>query len=108
VRLFDTDNRQSKELPLVTGGMAMIGIEFGRTDGKAPQIKNYLGAPAHVVITDLKGSALTHVHPMVMDGMLMLHTEFTKAGDYRVFVQWLDGEDLRTAELAVHVESDLE
>ena len=72
-------------------------------DGSRPEITPYLGALAHVVITDLTGTRLLHVHPMEMGGELMLHVEFPEAGDYRAFAQFIDGGQLRTVELSVRV-----
>lgn len=79
--------------------MAMYDIMFSRTDGSRPRITPYLGALAHVVIANLAGDELIHAHPMDMDGMLMLHTTFPAAGDYRAFVQFVDAGALKTVEL---------
>jgi hypothetical protein len=83
------------------GQQVMMGLEFFRTDGTKPVITPYLGALAHVVVTNLKGDQVMHVHPMQHGGHLMLHAEFPLPGDYRLFVQFIDGGILRTIELAV-------
>jgi hypothetical protein len=88
---------------LTAGGMAILGMAFTHADGTPPALTNYLGAIAHVTITNLDGSTMIHAHPMLMSGMPMLHTEFPASGDYRLFVQFMDGGVLRTVLLAVRV-----
>ncbi len=85
------------------GEMSMPTLHFSRSNGTKPQITPYLGAMAHVVITNLSGTELIHAHPMDHGGQFMIHTEFPEAGDYRLFVQFVDGGILRTVELAVSV-----
>jgi hypothetical protein len=88
---------------LRAGKMAMPIIRFSRTDGTPPVITPFLGAMAHMVITSLDGHQLIHAHPMDHNGSFMLHTVFPRAGDYRIFGQFVDGGVLRTVELAVRV-----
>lgn len=91
---------------LKAGEMAMPTIHFSRKDGTKPQLKPYLGAFAHFVVTDVTGGNLIHVHPMEMNGELMLHVTFPTAGDYRAFGQFIDGRDerdLKTVELNLRV-----
>ena len=87
------------------GTPAMITFSFSRTDGTQPKITPYLGALAHVLLTDVTGNQVLHAHPMPMGSQLMLHTEFPAAGDYRLFVQFVDGGVLRTVLLSVRVKS---
>ncbi|MDR3608730.1 MAG: hypothetical protein P4M08_15305 [Oligoflexia bacterium] len=87
--------------------MTMLTVTMSRTDGSQPDLAPYLGAPAHVVAVPIDGSSLIHVHPMAMGGanstQMMLHTEFPNPGDYRLWVQFLDGGILRTVPLSVTV-----
>lgn len=78
-----------------------IRLTFSRTDGQRPKITNYLGAKAHVVVTPLDGSELLHVHPMEegSDIALGLHTRFKKAGDYRMWIEFIDQGVKRTVPL---------
>lgn len=78
-----------------------IKLTFSRTDGQRAKITNYLGAKAHVVITPLNGSELLHVHPMEegSDIALGLHTRFKKAGDYRMWIEFIDHGVKRTVPL---------
>lgn len=75
-----------------------IGVTFSRKDGTAPKITPYLGAKAHVVIVSKDSKNLIHVHPMDGDSntVLTLHTRFHKSGDYRMWVQFIDNNELRT------------
>lgn len=84
--------------------MAMLTIKFSRTDGTLPEITPYLGAMAHFVATNLAGDQLMHVHPMDHGGHFMIHTEFPKAGDYRIWAQFMDAGVLRTVPLSVKVQ----
>ncbi|MBO9667424.1 MAG: hypothetical protein J7501_11515 [Bdellovibrio sp.] len=87
------------------GKMAMIDYTVSREDGLSPIITPYLGAMAHVIAVSPDGEQMLHVHPM--DGATadtgMLHTTFPKPGDYRLWVQLVDREELKTVPLSVSV-----
>ena len=87
------------------GKMVMIDFMVSRTDGSKPKLSPYLGAFAHVIATQLSGSELIHVHPMEggMENMGMLHATFPVAGEYRLWVQLMDDNVLRTIPLSVVV-----
>jgi hypothetical protein len=120
LRLFDFSEPKAEKIALVRDEMVMLGLEFTRDDGRKPELKDYLGAPAHFTITNLAGTKLIHAHPMIHGGKLMLHVTFPDAGDYKIFAQFLDLADhgvpsftdpeapagLRTVELSVHVDTD--
>lgn len=91
---------------LHAGQMAMLDLKFSRADGSSPQITPWLGAPAHVVAVSSDGDSLSHVHPMDhgVRNQLMLHVIFAAAGDYRLWVQFIDGGLLRTVPLSLTVE----
>lgn len=90
---------------LQAGKMAMITYTVTREDGQEAQITPYLGAPAHVIAVSPDGDELIHVHPM--DGATpnsgMIHAIFPTEGDYRVWVQLLDHDVLKTIALSVTV-----
>lgn len=90
---------------LRAGRTAMPLLTFSRTDGTQPEITEYLGAKAHVIIVSLNGENLIHAHPMDhgTPNQLMLHAKFPDAGDYRVWVQFMDGGNLKTVPLSVNV-----
>ncbi len=87
------------------GKVAMLTLTFSRADGSNPEITPLLGAFAHVAAVPDDGDSLLHVHPM--DGTKptegILHLTFPEAGFYRVWVQWMDGGQLRIVPLSVQV-----
>jgi len=85
--------------------MAMPNLTFTRTDTTSLKLEDYLGQPAHMIIVNSKGDELLHVHPMTTSKpeVMMLHTTFPAAGDYRVWVQFIDDGSLKTIPLSVTV-----
>jgi hypothetical protein len=91
---------------IVAGATTMLMLTFSRNDGSAPEITPYLGVMAHVTIVSNDGDSLIHVHPMNgTPTQMMIHTEFKEAGDYRVWIEFLDGNILKTVPLSVTVVS---
>jgi len=89
---------------IYAGQMVMLDIAFGRNDGSQPSLSPYLGAFAHVVAVSNDGATLEHVHPMDLgDNMGMLHATFPSAGDYRLWIQFIDGGELKVIPLAITV-----
>lgn len=89
---------------LVAGKMAMLDLKMTRTDGTTPQLEPYLGAFAHIIATPADGDALIHVHPVgtgPSEGML--HATFPVAGEYRLWIQFVDDGNLKTIPLSVKV-----
>lgn len=90
---------------LKAGKMAMLTLKFSREDGTPVKISPYLGAFAHIVSTPTDGDDLIHVHPMngsdPSEGML--HVTFPKVGFYRLWVQFIDNDCLKTIPLSVEV-----
>ncbi len=82
----------------------MLTMTFSRADGSAPELTPYLGAIAHVVAVPVSGDKILHVHPMWHADQWMIHTTFPKAGDYRLWAQFVDAGVLKTVPLSVHVE----
>lgn len=103
-----TDGTTQVELAntkLKAGKMAMIDFMVTRTDGSVPSLSPYLGAFAHVIATQLNGNDLIHVHPMEGNdaNMGMLHATFPLAGEYRLWIQFVDNGVLKTIPLSVVV-----
>lgn len=103
-----TDKSTTVELDntkLYAGKMAMITYTVTRDDGQEPIVAPYLGAPAHVIAVSPDGDELIHVHPMVgaTPNTGMIHAIFPTEGDYRVWVQLLDHDVLKTIPLSVTV-----
>lgn len=89
---------------LVAGKMAMLDLKMTRTDGTTPQLEPYLGAFAHIIATPADGNALIHVHPMgTGPSQGVLHTTFPAAGEYRLWIQFIDDGNLKTIPLSVKV-----
>ena len=85
--------------------MVMLDLNLSRTDGSKPQITPYLGAFAHVMAVYSDAEVLVHVHPMDTDTptQLMIHATFPDAGDYRIWVQFMDAGVLKTVPMSVTV-----
>jgi hypothetical protein len=89
---------------LVAGKMVMLDLKMTRTDGTTPKLEPYLGAFAHIIATPADGDALIHVHPISTgpsEGML--HATFPTAGEYRLWIQFIDDGILKTIPLSVKV-----
>ncbi|HEY6064013.1 MAG TPA: hypothetical protein VIV35_10420, partial [Chitinophagaceae bacterium] len=52
------------------------------------ELEDYLGEKAHMVIIAVAGKKYLHAHPMLMGNELMLHTTFSEAGIYRVWLEF--------------------
>ncbi len=91
---------------ITAGQMTMLMVTLSRNDGTEPQITPYLGAFAHVVAVPEDGDSLTHVHPMsgANPNEGMLHANFSEPGNYRIWIQFMDGGNLKTVPLSVSVE----
>lgn len=88
------------------GKMAMLYLNFSRTDGTPPQIENYLGAKAHIVATPSDSDSILHVHPMdgENDIQMMIHVTFPAKGEYRLWVQFIDQGELKTVPLSLKID----
>ncbi|MCX6400508.1 MAG: hypothetical protein NTX33_11330 [Propionibacteriales bacterium] len=70
-----------------------LRLAITNLDGEPLTLGSYLGAAAHLTGFALESRGFIHVHPygapeITDDGtVLTFHTTFTKAGDYRLFVQ---------------------
>lgn len=90
---------------IMAGKMMMLDLKFSRNDGSQPSITPYLGAFAHVVSVYEDADSLIHVHPMSTDNPNegMLHVTFPDPGFYRLWIQFMDANQLRTVPLSVQV-----
>lgn len=103
-----TDAQTTVELSpskITAGKMAMISFKVTREDGQTPVMKPYLGAFAHVIATPEDGDELLHVHPMEnsVPNTGMLHATFPRAGGYRIWIQFIEHDELKTVPLSVIV-----
>ncbi|MCC2679911.1 MAG: hypothetical protein K0R29_2487 [Pseudobdellovibrio sp.] len=85
--------------------MATLHFKVTREDGKPAAMKPYLGAFAHVIATPTSGDELLHVHPMAgsKPNEGMLHASFTKAGEQRLWIQFIEHDQLKTIPVSVIV-----
>lgn len=87
------------------GKMVMLNFRVTRSDGAIPIMSPYLGALAHIIATPTDGNELIHVHPM--DGNEpntgMIHATFPKEGPYRLWVQFIEHDELKIIPLSVLV-----
>lgn len=95
---------------LNAGQMEMPYLNISRSNGTKPELTPYLGALAHVLAVSKDGETIVHVHPMDHGGhstpnKLMLHMQFPKAGEYRLWAQFQDAGVIKTVELSVVVKS---
>jgi hypothetical protein len=92
--------------PVIANQMGMLMLQVTHADGSQPSLAPYLGEVAHVVAVSDDGDSLMHVHPEGQPGQteMMLHTMFTRAGEYRLWVQLVDGGSLKTIPLSVAVQ----
>ena len=88
------------------GKMAMLYLNFSRSDAKVPKIDDYLGAKAHIVATPSDSDSILHVHPMdgENDTQMMIHVTFPAKGEYRLWVQFIDHGELKTVPLSLKID----
>ena len=86
--------------------MATLIFKVSREDGTAPTMKPYLGAFAHVIATPSSGDELLHVHPMAgsQPNTGMLHASFAKAGEQRIWIQFIEKNEVKILPISVIVQ----
>lgn len=97
---------------LRAGRMLMPMIIISRNDGSIPNLTPFLGTMIHGIATSSDGDTLIHVHPVDHGGEhghkkpneFMLHVMFPLEGEYRLWVQFIDGGILKTVPLSVAVQ----
>lgn len=87
------------------GKMAMPTLKLSRSDGRETKISPFLGVPVHLMGVPSDGDALIHVHPIEFGEphSYMLHLTFPAKGEYRLWVQFIDNDVLRTIPLSIVV-----
>ena len=90
---------------LKVGKMAMLDFKISREDGQKPVMAPYLGALAHVIATPADGDQLIHVHAQATNqpNSGMLHVTFPVEGQFRLWVQFIEHEELVVMPLSVIV-----
>jgi len=67
------------------------------------ELEDYLGEKAHMVIIGTTNKKYLHVHPMVMDNQLMLHTTFPEPGTYRCWLEFKKDGKVYVADFVIIV-----
>ncbi|ARS38128.1 hypothetical protein [Pontibacter actiniarum] len=80
-----------------------VTMKQGEAVIPASSLGDFLGAKAHVVMINVNTKEYLHVHPMVHEDVLVLHSAFTATGLYRVWIQFLLNGLLYTMDYVVHV-----
>lgn len=90
---------------LKVGRMAMLNFKVTREDGQNPVMAPYLGALAHVIATPTDGDQLIHVHAesMGQPNSGMLHATFPVEGEFRLWIQFIEHDELVVMPLSVIV-----
>ncbi len=92
---------------LVAKQESTLMLNFSHADGSKPNLTPYLGELAHIVGVPEDGDSLLHTHPMDTGtpNELMVHATFPEAGQYRLWIQFIDGGTLNIVPMAVTVNS---
>ena len=67
------------------------------------QLEDYLGEKGNMVIIGTTNKKDLHVHPMVMDNKLMMHTSFPEGGVYRAWLEFKKDEKVNVADFVIIV-----
>jgi hypothetical protein len=70
---------------------------------KNGNLDNYLGEKAHAVMIGFSDMEMLHIHPMVINDMLYLHSNYDDSGIYRLWVQFKIEGVLHTADFVLYV-----
>lgn len=90
---FATGSPQHIPVTIKQGGKAVDPATF----------ENYLGEKAHLVLVEVDSKEFVHTHPSVEGGKLDIHTNFTKPGTYRGWLQFQTDGKVHTADFVLKV-----
>jgi len=92
---------------LQTGRSVTFRVRFWREDGSIPQLGQYLGTSLHVTGASLASGEMVHAHGMVFreqgQDVVYVSAVFPEAGSYRLWLQFVESEVLRTVPLSFEV-----
>lgn len=90
---------------IVAKQASMLMLQFSRDDGSQPKLSPYLGELAHIVAVSDDGDSLLHTHPMDSgtSNELNIHATFPTAGQYRLWIQFIDDNVLKVVPLSITV-----
>lgn len=88
------------------GGTTDVRFTVGRDGQDADSVEPYLGADGHLVVLREHDQAYLHTHPESEPGgpgPITFGVEYPSAGRYRLFLQFRDAEEVRTASFTQEV-----
>ncbi len=90
------------------GEPTLVTVRFFREDGALPSLGTYLGSTLHATGARLGGGEILHAHGMaVREGeevVIYLEVVPLEQGDYRLWLQFVESNELRTVALNKRVE----
>ncbi|MEW6056399.1 MAG: DUF2231 domain-containing protein [Bdellovibrionota bacterium] len=102
---------------LVSERHAHLAFELSQNGKPVTDLKPYIGALGHCVIISEDTQVFLHSHPEMFSGqpskderggpLVAFHTEFPRPGRYKVWGQFLRGDDLIVADYVVEVKKPL-
>ncbi|WP_242928441.1 hypothetical protein [Pontibacter vulgaris] len=101
--LSKTVDNVSVQLDVQDLNAIRVTMKQGEAAILASSLGHFLGAKAHVVMINVDTKEYLHVHPMVHEDVLVLHSAFTASGLYRVWIQFLLNGLLYTLDYVVQV-----
>ena len=90
------------EADIVAGEESELDFTIRRNGEVVTEIPDYLGAKGHLVALRDGDLAYLHVHPD--EDRLTFETDFPSAGEYRLFLQFDHGGEIRTAPFTIDAE----
>ena len=96
----------SFDKPVQVGQPLFVQVKVTKGGQPVTDLENYLGALGHMVVISQDTKQYLHVHPQDQTDkgpVIGFHTNFDKAGLYRVFLQINHGGQIRTADFTVNV-----
>jgi hypothetical protein len=88
------------------GKPSTIRLRITDPAGKAVEPEEHLGAYGHLTGFNAVLLSVTHLHPTQqrsVDGELTFHAQFPERGEYRLFLEFRTGGDIRTAAFTIFV-----
>lgn len=94
------------------GAASALTLSVSRDGAPVTDLQPYLGAYGHLVALRAADLAYLHVHPIGESGdgattagpNIEFHTTFPSAGEYRLYLDFQHGNQVRTAEFTVSIE----
>lgn len=92
----------NEKLSARTVGQIPVTISQDTTELSATDFDDYLGSKAHAIMIGMADKSFQHAHPQVVNNKLNIHIETDKPGFYRLWLQFMTGGALHTADFTIH------